>query len=184
LGFAISLVDKGALWATPSEGEESALTVAADEGGLLATSECAEAHHVVCDKAEDAVVVGLGGVLAELNEAFFTPCCLLGDLSDAAHGGLGRQVEDPAGVGVQELVRIVLARKASRKAKLRNLVAGSMAAFERMAKRLRLCCRRLELEIHNELPASSIEMLLVCSTKQRPTPHPAVNGGVSGADNF
>jgi hypothetical protein len=183
LGFAIGLVDKAALWATPSEGEESALTVAADEGDLLATSECPDAHHVVCDKAEDAVVVGLGGVLAELNEAYFTPCCRLGDLSDAAHGGLGRQVEDPAGI-VQELVRIVLARKASRKAALRNLVAGNMAASERMAKRPRVRCRRLELEIHNELPASTIEMLLVCSTKQRPTPHPAVNGGLSGADNF
>jgi hypothetical protein len=97
---------------------------------------------------------------------------------------LGRQVEDPAGAGVQEVVRIVLALKANHKATLRNLPAGSMAAFELMAKRLRLRCRRLELEIHNELPASTIEMLLVCSTKQRPTPHPAVNGGVSGADNF
>jgi hypothetical protein len=126
--------------------EQSALAFAADERNLHPADERPDAHHVIGDEAEYAIVVGLGGMLAEsdnsLSSGGFLRRVGVGHLGDAAHRGLGCQFEGLAGADIEHLVQIVLSGNASIKATLRNRVTGSIAALKRVAKRLRLlCCR-------------------------------------------
>jgi hypothetical protein len=121
--------------------EQSALAFAADERNLHPADDRPDAHHIVADQPEYAIVVGLGCVLAGIGRLPLVRWPLrltgVGHLSDAAHHSLGCQLEG-LGVDIDELVQMVPSGNASIKGMLRNRIAGSIAALKRIAKQLRL----------------------------------------------
>jgi hypothetical protein len=118
---------------------------AADERNLHPVDDRLDAHHIVADQPEYAIVVGLGRVLAQSDDSLWSVGLLrligVGHLSDAARHSLGCQFEGLAGVDIDELMQIVLSGNASIKGMRRNRIAGSIAAFKRSAKQLRLLCQ-------------------------------------------
>jgi hypothetical protein len=112
---------------------------------------------VVGDKTEDAIVVGLGGMLAKLDQPL-SRIGLLGrigvsDFGDATNSGLSGKRELLSQLMIDKLYQGVLTRRASFETSPRNHVAAGVAAFKRTAKRLHLLCRRRQLDVRNAFHA-------------------------------
>lgn len=165
-----------------AEGEQGALALAADERDALATFQRPDAHAVI-HHSEDAVVVGLSRVLAKRDDLWRAPIGLVGgvrisDLGNAAHGDLSSEAEARSCLGVGQLVQVELARLASTKAALREVVAGFIATLQRLAQELFLISRRLELNVRNELHAFKYRVIW-SNLQQEAALLPGLNAGVS-----
>jgi hypothetical protein len=131
-----------------------ARALAADEGKLHSASERRDAHRVVGNEADDAIIVGLGGV----QESGETAVGLPRHGGDAPNG-LSRKPELFPQLVVDKFLQGILARCARLEIALRNRVAGGIAAFERIAGRLRLLCRRRQLDVRNEFYTRKSKMI-------------------------
>ncbi len=89
--------------------KQGASTLAANKPNLLAAGKRPDAHPVVGDEPEDAIVVRLRRVFAQFDDAFrvvgFLRCLGV----DATNVGLGGQSEVPARVDIQQVLQIVFA---------------------------------------------------------------------------
>ena len=142
---------------TLSEGEQIALLLTGDVADPHPAFEGPDRHHVLAFEAEDAVIVGLGGVGAEDGRDFAIDLEGVSDLGDAAHGRLRRQAELGASLDVGQLVEIELPEDARRKAFGRDGRARLVAAFERRPKDDSLLARRLQLDGGDQLHFSNID---------------------------
>lgn len=144
-----------------AEGKQLALPFAADEWDHLSTIERPDAHSV-WHQPEDAVVIGLGRVLPELDQPGLSPISLVrrvgvGDLGYAANGHLGSDPELSPSLAVGDLVQVELSDLANIKAHLGQVVACLVAALKRASEQVSLILRRLELNVGDKLHDSSIE---------------------------
>jgi hypothetical protein len=141
----------------PCEGKQGALTVTADDRNLRASTKRPDAHRVVAGETEDPVVARLSGVLAKPDDAVTVVGLLRGvgsgDLGNAAHRGRCRQPERLSDIGIDELAQVKLTSGSAVMAALPNLVAGCIAALTPVAQRLRLFCRRCELDVCHKFHA-------------------------------
>jgi hypothetical protein len=137
------VTDNGEIPLTTHDGEQSTLAFAADERNPH-PAENPDAHHVVGDEPEYAIVVGLGGRLAEPDNARSCAGLLrrLGNLGEATHRGLRCRCEALTGVSIDELVQGEPRGNAGVKARCEIALQASIAALKRIAERLRLLrCR-------------------------------------------
>jgi hypothetical protein len=155
-----------------------ARALAADDGNLHSASERRDAHRVVGNEADDAIIIGLGGEVAESNE---TAVGLLRRVGDAPNSSLSRKSELFPQLVVDKFLQGLLARRARLETALRNRVAGGIAAFARIAERLRLLCRRRQLDVRNEF--HTLKNKLIREALQRRSIFlPRLNSGAGSAE--
>lgn len=148
------------------------LVVAADDGNLLPSGQQPKRNAVVGNEAEDSVVVGLGGMFAELDRRQFLAlwkcclCCLVGvgNLCNAPDGNLGGKFKLLAQLAIERLVHIVLASHAACKRLLGKPVTSLVATLKRRAEHGFLLRRRNQFQVGYEFHSSSMEYLL-CNVK-------------------
>lgn len=158
-----------------TESEQGALALAADEMDLLAPTEQPDAHRVLGGEPEDAVIVGLSRVLAEPAQALTSGLISISHLGNGAHCSLRGQTKARPHIGIGQLVQIELARFACRMRAFGQVIARRVAALQRLAQRLLLSARRLQLDVGNEFHASSIDAFEECFN-QEPAPPPRPEG--------
>lgn len=105
----------------------------------------------VFDEADNAIVIWLGGVGAEMSLGIPIQLVGVGDFGDAADGGLSGQPEAGPGLGVTDLMQRVLPKCPGFPRKFRKPIAGCIAAFERRHQACGLIRRRHELQGGNQL---------------------------------
>jgi hypothetical protein len=126
--------------------------LAAHEGNLHSLNDRPDAHGVVGNQAEDAIIVGLGGALLESNET-------AGVLLRRDAGRLSRKSELFPQFVVDTFLQGRLALRARLEAALRNRPAASIAAFAPIAERLRLLWRHRRPDGRNEFHTLKDEMM-------------------------
>lgn len=180
MAFTIGLVDRSLALAV---GKRGARALATDEGNLHAVSERLDAHRVVGNEAEDAIMAGLGGVLTVPDETAVGRLRRggVGNLGDAPHSSLRRKSELFPHAVVDKFLNGILARGARLETALRNRVAAGIAAFERIAERLRLLGRWRRLDVRNKFRALKNKMLRE-ALQQRPAFLPRRKSGACSAE--
>jgi hypothetical protein len=83
---------------------------------------------------------------------------------DATNGGLSGQARIFSQLATDKFLQGVLTRRVSSRTSLRNHVAAGVAAFKRIAKGLRLLCRRRQLDGRSEFHAFPAQIL--CFNRQ------------------
>src|SRR5262249_11972987 len=110
---------------------------------------------VVIAKPEDAIIIGLGGVLAESPHDVRTGLVGIGDLGDAADGDLGGQIEPVTDFLVTELVEVKLLEGTGLKGATTEPIAGIVAPLQSVFEDLGLVGCRFQLDVGDKLHGSS-----------------------------
>lgn len=160
-----------------AEGKQLSLTLAADEWDNFSTIERPDTHSIG-HQPEDAIVIGLRRVLAELDQLRIAPVGFMrrvgvSDLGDAADGDLSRNLELSPSSRVPDLMQVELADFAGLEAGHGEEVACLVTTLKRAPEQVSLRLRGLELDVGHQFHSSSIEQSVN-----------TVNPGTSGRARF
>lgn len=140
-----------------TKGEQVALMLPGDEFELHTAFDGPYRNRIVTAKTKDAIVIRLGSIGAEDRGGGAIDLEGISNLRDAANGGLRRQIEVGAHIGIGELMQIELPEDASCKPLSRNRGASLIAAFERRFENGGLLPRGQKLDCGDQLHTSNIE---------------------------
>ena len=142
-----------------AEGQEFPLSFTADERDFCSTADDPQTYFVVFDKAEDATVVGLGGVFTKGSFNLPVEFIGVGNFGNATDGGLGGQLKPFTNFVVSKFVEIVLSKDPGFPASFGQPVTSSIACFQCTPEQLGLLGRWYQFEIYDEFHASSIDIV-------------------------
>ena len=135
-------------------GQKRPLSLAADICDLLTSVRSPKRNDALGNEPQDAVIVRLGAIGAELSPRLLVEFVRVGNLRDATNSGLRRQPESLTDVVIDKFVQVVLPEDAQIPTLLGNIVARSITRTKRALQKLRLFGRRLQLQVDDKFHSS------------------------------
>lgn len=142
-----------------AKSEKFALALAHHGLDLGTSAKRPDRDDIVRLEADDAVIIGLRGVLAECALNLPVQLVGVGYLRDTTDSDLRGEAEALPDIGVTELVQVESSENTSLKTLCRQVVAGGVASLKRVLELLKLLGCRAKFDVSNEFHFAYIEKL-------------------------
>ena len=143
---------------TLAEGEQRTLARAADERDFQPTGKRPNTDGIGGGETDNPVIIGLCGEAPKVALAIFAGFVCVRRFGDATHRGLRGQAEHLADLGIGQPVQVELPKLSCLEAACRQVIAGCIAALQRLAQRARLFLSWFELNVRYQFHISNMEI--------------------------